>query len=109
MAPYGTWENGTYGIEQGAVAAQPACQPAATQRALHVARLLDESAGTLAVTTRELGAGLPDDWEELFAEVHRSNMSKLGPDGKPILREDGKILKPEDFSPPDLEPIVRKS
>ena len=30
---------------------------------------------------------------EVFAEVHSSNMSKLGEDGKPILREDGKVLK----------------
>lgn len=35
--------------------------------------------------------GLP--LNEVFAEVHASNMSKLGEDGKPILREDGKVLK----------------
>lgn len=35
--------------------------------------------------------GLP--LNEVFDEVHRSNMSKLGEDGKPILREDGKVLK----------------
>ena len=31
--------------------------------------------------------------EEVFEEIQRSNMSKLGPDGKPIYREDGKVLK----------------
>jgi predicted HAD superfamily Cof-like phosphohydrolase len=38
-----------------------------------------------------------------FVRVHKSNMSKLGPDGKPILREDGKILKGADYAPPDME------
>ena len=35
-------------------------------------------------------------------EIYRSNMSKLGADGKPIYREDGKLLKGPNFSPPDL-------
>lgn len=38
-----------------------------------------------------------------FAEVHRSNMSKLGEDGNPIYREDGKVLKGPRYSPPNLE------
>ena len=41
-----------------------------------------------------------------FHEVHRSNMSKLGPDGKPIYREDGKVLKGPGYFPPNLEEIV---
>lgn len=41
-----------------------------------------------------------------LAEVHRSNMSKLGEDGKPVVREDGKILKPPGYSPPDLAQFV---
>ncbi len=40
------------------------------------------------------------------AEVHRSNMSKLL-DGKPVMREDGKILKGPGFSPPDLESVLK--
>lgn len=41
-----------------------------------------------------------------FAEVQRSNMSKLGADGKPIVREsDGKILKGPNYSPPDLKAV----
>jgi predicted HAD superfamily Cof-like phosphohydrolase len=36
------------------------------------------------------------------AEVHRANLSKLGDDGLPVLRPDGKILKGSRFSPPDL-------
>ena len=41
-----------------------------------------------------------------FNEVHRSNMSKLGADGKPIYREDGKVLKGPDYSEPDLKKIL---
>ncbi len=48
--------------------------------------------------------GIPLD--ECFAEVHRSNMSKAGPDGRPMRREDGKILKGPNYSPPDLESVV---
>ena len=43
---------------------------------------------------------------EVFAEVHRSNMTKLGGDGVPLYREDGKVLKGPNFSPPELLPIL---
>ena len=46
------------------------------------------------------------DLDECFKEIHASNMSKLGPDGKPIKREDGKVLKPDTFFPPDLKSIL---
>jgi predicted HAD superfamily Cof-like phosphohydrolase len=42
------------------------------------------------------------DLDECFKEVHRSNLSKLGDDGRPIKREDGKILKGPNYSPPNL-------
>jgi len=46
-------------------------------------------------------------WKDAaFAEVHRSNMSKLGADGKPIMRADGKILKGPNYSPPDLAAVL---
>jgi predicted HAD superfamily Cof-like phosphohydrolase len=48
--------------------------------------------------------GLPID--EAFEEVHRSNMSKLGPDGKPILREDGKVMKGPNYIEADMEQFV---
>jgi predicted HAD superfamily Cof-like phosphohydrolase len=48
--------------------------------------------------------GIPVD--ECFAEVHRSNMSKLGPDGKPIYRADGKVLKGPDYFEPDLRKVL---
>lgn len=44
--------------------------------------------------------GLPI--EEAFKRVYESNMSKLGPDGKPVLREDGKILKGPNYKPTEL-------
>lgn len=43
------------------------------------------------------------DIDKVFAEVHSSNMSKLGSDGKPIYREDGKVLKGPNYTPPNLE------
>jgi predicted HAD superfamily Cof-like phosphohydrolase len=43
---------------------------------------------------------------EVFAEVHRSNMTKLDDNGLPVYREDGKVLKGPNFSPPDLVPIL---
>lgn len=46
------------------------------------------------------------DLDGAFREVHRSNMSKLGEDGKPIKREDGKILKGPNFTLPDLTPYI---
>lgn len=46
--------------------------------------------------------GLEDKIEAIFDEIHASNMSKLGDDGKPILREDGKILKGPDYFKPNI-------
>ena len=45
-------------------------------------------------------------FDEAFSRVHESNMSKLGEDGKPIYREDGKVLKGPDFFKPDLSDLV---
>jgi predicted HAD superfamily Cof-like phosphohydrolase len=46
---------------------------------------------------------------EVFEEIQRSNMSKLGADGKPIYREDGKVLKGENYFRPDIASILLKS
>ena len=46
--------------------------------------------------------GMQDIIEDVFNEVHRSNMSKLGENGKPIYREDGKVLKGPNYSPPNI-------
>jgi len=50
--------------------------------------------------------GIPLD--DVFAEVHRSNMAKLV-DGKVIRREDGKVQKPADWTPPDVRSILDKA
>ena len=47
--------------------------------------------------------GLPID--EVFERVHRSNMSKLGDDGTPLYREDGKVLKGPNYEPPKLDDL----
>jgi len=52
--------------------------------------------------------GMHNIFEDMFNEVHRSNMSKAGADGKPIYREDGKILKGPNYSPPNLEKFLNK-
>lgn len=44
--------------------------------------------------------------EEVFNEIQRSNMSKLGADGKPIYREDGKVMKGPGYFKPDIESIL---
>lgn len=49
-------------------------------------------------TAVEMGGNL----STVFSEVHDSNMSKLDDDGKPIFREDGKVLKGENYREPDI-------
>ena len=44
--------------------------------------------------------------DEALNRVHESNMSKLGADGKPIYREDGKVLKGPGYKPPNLEDLT---
>lgn len=51
--------------------------------------------------------GLQDKIIPVFNEIHRSNMSKLGSDGKPIYRADGKVLKGENYSEPDIDSIIK--
>ena len=50
--------------------------------------------------------GLQDKIEEVLAEIHRSNMSKLDANGQPIFRADGKILKSDQYFRPQLAPIL---
>nr|WP_299069984.1 nucleoside triphosphate pyrophosphohydrolase family protein [uncultured Allomuricauda sp.] len=46
--------------------------------------------------------------EEVFAEIQRSNMSKLDENGKPIYREDGKVLKGPNYFKPDIQGVLDK-
>jgi predicted HAD superfamily Cof-like phosphohydrolase len=52
--------------------------------------------------------GMQDKITEVFEEIQRSNMSKLGSDGLPIFREDGKVLKGPDYFKPNIEEILQK-
>lgn len=50
--------------------------------------------------------GLQHKIEAVFDEIHRSNMSKLGTDGLPVYREDGKVIKGPNYSKPDFSAIL---
>ncbi len=52
--------------------------------------------------------GLQDKMAEVFQEIQRSNMSKLDANGKPIYREDGKVLKSDLYFKPDIRSILEK-
>lgn len=52
--------------------------------------------------------GLEHKIEEVYDEIHRSNMSKLDESGNPIFREDGKILKSNLYFKPDIKKILDK-
>lgn len=71
----------------------------------HYANLLKEMADLQYVLSgMAVALGMP--LKEAFLEVHESNMSKLGDDGKPIYREDGKVLKGPNYQKPDLRQLV---
>jgi len=54
----------------------------------------------------QYAANLGWDLDEALDRVHASNMSKLDEDGKPIYREDGKVLKGPNYKPPTLTDLV---
>ena len=56
----------------------------------------------------QMAASQDWDLDEAMRRVHKSNMSKLGEDGKPIYRADGKVLKGPNYAPPNLKDITDK-
>jgi len=52
--------------------------------------------------------GLEHKIDEVFREIQRSNMSKLDANGKPIYRDDGKVMKSELYFRPDINGILEK-
>ena len=50
--------------------------------------------------------GMQHKIDEIFSEIQNSNMSKLGDDGNPIYREDGKVLKGPNYFKPDIKGIL---
>lgn len=55
----------------------------------------------------EVSLNLPQ--QEIWDEVARSNLSKISSSGKIIKREDGKVLKPDTYSPPDIKSILGRN
>jgi len=53
--------------------------------------------------------GMQDIIEKVFNEIHASNMSKVGEDGKAIMREDGKILKGPNYFRPNLKQFIENA
>lgn len=60
----------------------------------------------LAYVTAGCAYSLEMNFDGALHAVHQSNMSKLGEDGKPVLREDGKVLKGPNYKPARMEPYV---
>ena len=67
-----------------------------------VADALGDMAYIIAGTALEYGIPL----DRVLDEIHRSNMAKLGPDGKPIKRADGKVIKPDGWQPPNIAAVL---
>lgn len=105
---------------------QPSLKVEKTVETLRVA-LLEEEVNELVTATRARDlVGIADaladityvvygtaltygiDLDSVLSEVHRSNMSKLDRNGEPILRDDGKVLKPEGYSPPDIAAVLQR-
>ena len=54
----------------------------------------------------QYAANLDWDLDSALDRVHKSNMSKLDEDGKPIYRDDGKVLKGPHYEPPNLTDLI---
>ena len=54
----------------------------------------------------QYAANMDWDLDKALDRIHKSNMSKLDEDGKPIYREDGKVLKGPNYKPPDLSDLI---
>lgn len=82
-------------------------QPKAATFKINKAKVAKELADLLYVT---YGSGDTMDipMDEVYREVHRSNMSKLGADGKPVYREDGKVLKGSQYEPANIDRVLQE-
>ena len=60
----------------------------------------------LVYVAYQMAASQDWDLDEAMRRVHQSNMSKLGEDGKPIYRPDGKVLKGPNYKPPYLDDLI---
>ena len=84
-----------------------ACPEGATEEARYVLKEhVIKELSDLAFVCEQMAAFLGIDLEEAMRRVFRSNLSKLDNEGKPIYRQDGKILKGPNYQPPDLSDLV---
>lgn len=65
-----------------------------------------DALGDLLYVTYGMGLEYGIDLDAVFDEIHRSNLAKLGADGKPLYREDGKVKKPEGWKEPDIKGVL---
>lgn len=79
------------------------CEAEAVRDLVEVADALADMLYIIHGTALEYGIPL----DAVVAEVHRSNMSKLGDDGLPVRRYDGKVLKGPNYTPPDIASILK--
>lgn len=69
--------------------------------------IIDEAGSLISTVSNRLQIPLPL-FLSAFEIVHASNMSKLDDDGKPVRREDGKIMKGPNYTAPDMMPVVEQ-
>ena len=67
-----------------------------------------DALGDMLYVIYGFGATMGVDLDRVFAEIHRSNMTKLGGDGRPLKRSDGKIVKGPHYEPPNLHRVLRE-
>jgi len=70
-----------------------------------IQNIMDDAAEIVSQVTQKLQIPLPL-LMAAYERVHASNMSKLGEDGKPVRRDDGKVMKGPNYTPPDMMPVV---
>ena len=73
-----------------------------------IVEIADALGDMLYILTRTIiSHGLQNKIEEIFQEIQNSNMSKLGDNGKPIYRDDGKVLKGPNYFKPNIRKILK--
>ena len=73
---------------------------------LEITQKLEQELADLVYVCYQYAENMSWDLDEAMHLVHESNMSKLDEYGKPIYREDGKVLKGPNYTPPNLEELV---
>ena len=86
----------------------PVCAPdiISDKRNQVIQNIIDEAADLVSKVTHKLQIPMTLVLAA-YEQVHASNMSKLGEDGKPVRRKDGKIMKGPNYHKPDMAPIVK--